>query len=192
MSPAPLSLQTSALVPPLQLAPKPLSAKRLHKRRVLQGFRLQSAPIVELLDEALHRFESQGVSAIVEGVHLSVDSMIELCRRHTSAVPLLVYISNERKHLERFAVRSRHMTLNPIQNKYTKLRLSEFHTEPIRYPDEMMRTVALCTSALVVCCFISTVVAVVSSIALFKFRMVQMFEPFGFSVVGKGIGSVRY
>ena len=76
-----------------------------------------------------------------------------------------------------------------IQNKHTRTKLSEFHTDPVRYPDETMRNVALCVSAFVVCGFICAVIAVVSAIALFKFRLIQKFEPYGMSVVGKGIGS---
>lgn len=34
-------------------------------------------------------------------------------QRHPSAVPFLVHISNEAKHMERFAVRSKVMTLRP-------------------------------------------------------------------------------
>ncbi len=41
-------------------------------------------------------------------------------KRHRFAVPCLVYISNEKKHCERFAIRSRSMTLNPRRNKYVK------------------------------------------------------------------------
>ena len=110
----------SALVPPLRSMDKPPSAKRVHKRRVLQGVRRQSEPVIELLDKILGSFEAQGHSVVVEGVHLSVESMVELCRRHPSAVPILIFISNENKHYERFAVRSPHMALNPAENKYLK------------------------------------------------------------------------
>lgn len=41
-------------------------------------------------------------------------------RKHPSIIPFTIYISNEDKHLERFAVRAKYMTLDPGKNKYVK------------------------------------------------------------------------
>jgi len=41
-------------------------------------------------------------------------------KKHPSIIPFMVYISNEDKHLERFAVRAKYMTLDPTKNKYVK------------------------------------------------------------------------
>lgn len=41
-------------------------------------------------------------------------------KKHPSIVPFMIYISNEDKHLERFAVRAKYMTLDPSKNKYVK------------------------------------------------------------------------
>ena len=41
-------------------------------------------------------------------------------RKHPSIIPFMIYISNEDKHLERFAVRAKYMTLDPGKNKYVK------------------------------------------------------------------------
>lgn len=43
-----------------------------------------------------------------------------LMKKHPSIIPFMVYISNEDKHLERFAVRAKYMTLDPAKNKYVK------------------------------------------------------------------------
>lgn len=43
-----------------------------------------------------------------------------LMKKHPSIVPFMIYISNEEKHLERFAVRAKYMTLDPTKNKYVK------------------------------------------------------------------------
>jgi 2-phosphoglycerate kinase len=43
----------------------------------------------------------------LEGVHLDVALITALLARHTSCIPFLIYISNEAKHRERFAVRLR-------------------------------------------------------------------------------------
>lgn len=43
-----------------------------------------------------------------------------LMKKHPSIVPFMIYITNEDKHLERFAVRAKYMTLDPAKNKYVK------------------------------------------------------------------------
>lgn len=41
-------------------------------------------------------------------------------KKHPSIIPFMVYITNEDKHMERFAVRAKYMTLDPAKNKYVK------------------------------------------------------------------------
>lgn len=98
----------------------PMSAHRLHKRKVLKGYKLQSELVLEKLDRVLTMFERRQQSLVVEGVHLNTDQMAELVKRHPNCVPFVIYISNELKHRERFAVRARHMTIDPQENKYIK------------------------------------------------------------------------
>lgn len=43
-----------------------------------------------------------------------------LMKKHPSIIPFMIYITNEDKHLERFAVRAKYMTLDPAKNKYVK------------------------------------------------------------------------
>lgn len=43
-----------------------------------------------------------------------------LMKKHPSIIPFMIYIANEEKHLERFAVRAKYMTLDPAKNKYVK------------------------------------------------------------------------
>ncbi|KAF0730874.1 hypothetical protein Ae201684_011756 [Aphanomyces euteiches] len=97
-----------------------MSEKRLHKRKVLKGYTLQSDAVLEKLDLVLTMFERRKQSLVVEGVHLNTDQMAELVRRHPNCIPFLIYISNEMKHRERFAVRAKHMTVDPQENKYIK------------------------------------------------------------------------
>ena len=49
-----------------------------------------------------------------------VGLMTSLLSRHPSCIPFLIYISNEAKHRERFAVRSKYMTLEPMGNRYIR------------------------------------------------------------------------
>jgi hypothetical protein len=43
-----------------------------------------------------------------------------LMKKHPSIIPFMLYITNEGKHMERFAVRAKYMTLDPAKNKYIK------------------------------------------------------------------------
>lgn len=46
--------------------------------------------------------------------------MMGLMKKHPSIIPFVIYIASEDKHLERFAVRAKYMTLDPARNKYVK------------------------------------------------------------------------
>ena len=41
-------------------------------------------------------------------------------KQHPTIIPFMIYIANEEKHLERFAIRAKYMTLDPAKNKYVK------------------------------------------------------------------------
>jgi 2-phosphoglycerate kinase len=97
-----------------------MSAARLHKKMVLKGYRMQADLVLEKLDRVLTMFEERKQSLVVEGVHLNTDDLLALVKKHPTCVPFVIYISNENKHRERFAVRARHMTIDPQENKYIK------------------------------------------------------------------------
>jgi hypothetical protein len=56
--------------------------------------------------------------------------------RHSSVIPFLVHISNESKHIERFAVRAKAMTLRPEANRYVA------HIDAIRTIQDYLRAAA--------------------------------------------------
>ena len=70
----------------------------------LQGYKAQATMVVGALDQLVGRCEARRESLVCEGVHLSIKHVIALMQRHPTIVPFLVYISNEAKHRERFAV----------------------------------------------------------------------------------------
>lgn len=45
---------------------------------------------------------------------------MKLMKKHPSIIPFMVYIAKESKHMQRFAVRAKMMTLDPAKNKYVK------------------------------------------------------------------------
>ncbi|EOA12964.1 hypothetical protein CARUB_v10025948mg [Capsella rubella] len=90
------------------------------KQMAVEGFKAQSEMVIDNLDRLITAWEERKESVVVEGVHLSLNFVMGLMKKHPSIVPFMVYIANEEKHLERFAVRAKYMTLDPEKNKYVK------------------------------------------------------------------------
>ncbi|KAI7990723.1 hypothetical protein LOK49_LG12G01805 [Camellia lanceoleosa] len=83
-------------------------------------FKAQSEMVIDSLDRLITAWEERKESVVVEGVHLSLNFVMGLMKKHPSIIPFMIYITNEDKHLERFAVRAKYMTLDPAKNKYVK------------------------------------------------------------------------
>ncbi|PKA62738.1 2-phosphoglycerate kinase [Apostasia shenzhenica] len=90
------------------------------RQMAIEGFKAQSEMVIDSLDRLITAWEGRKQSVIVEGVHLSLNFVMGLMKKHPSIIPFMVYISNEEKHKERFAVRAKYMTLDPSKNKYVK------------------------------------------------------------------------
>ncbi|XWS74324.1 hypothetical protein CRYUN_Cryun02cG0205100 [Craigia yunnanensis] len=90
------------------------------KRMAVEGFKAQSEMVIDSLDRLITAWEERKESVVVEGVHLSLNFVMGLMKKHPSIIPFMIYITNEDKHLERFAVRAKYMTLDPAKNKYVK------------------------------------------------------------------------
>ncbi|XP_047318631.1 P-loop NTPase domain-containing protein LPA1 homolog 2-like [Impatiens glandulifera] len=100
----------------------PISSSELisPKQMAIEGYKAQSEMVIDSLDRLITRWEERKESVIVEGVHLSLNFVMGLMKKHPSIVPFMIYITNEDKHMERFAVRAKYMTLDPAKNKYVK------------------------------------------------------------------------
>jgi len=123
------------------------------KQMAIEGFKAQSEMVIDSLDRLITAWEERKESVVVEGVHLSLnfvvnkfhqitglsaeflsffvygkkyffqfysDMQMGLMKKHPSILPFMIYITNEDKHMERFAVRAKYMTLDPAKNKYVK------------------------------------------------------------------------
>lgn len=90
------------------------------REMAVEGYKAQSEMVIDSLDRLITAWEDRKESVVVEGVHLSLNFVMGLMKKHPSVVPFMVYIANEEKHLERFAVRAKYMTLDPAKNKYVK------------------------------------------------------------------------
>ena len=75
---------------------------------------------MESLDRLISSCAARHESLVCEGVHLSLNFVVQLMRRHPTIVPFLIYISNEDKHKERFAV-STNLSENQCCEKKRKL-----------------------------------------------------------------------
>lgn len=90
------------------------------KQMAIEGYKAQCEMVIDSLDRLITAWEGRKESVVVEGVHLSLNFVMGLMRKHPSIIPFMIYISNEGKHTERFAVRAKYMTLDPTKNKYVK------------------------------------------------------------------------
>uniref|UniRef100_A0A1D1XWC6 Uncharacterized protein DDB_G0273453/DDB_G0273565 n=1 Tax=Anthurium amnicola TaxID=1678845 RepID=A0A1D1XWC6_9ARAE len=90
------------------------------KQMAIEGFKAQSEMVIDSLDRLITAWEDRKESVVVEGVHLSLNFVMGLMKKHPSIIPFMIYITNEDKHMERFAVRAKYMALDPAKNKYVK------------------------------------------------------------------------
>ncbi|XP_024368091.1 P-loop NTPase domain-containing protein LPA1 homolog 1 [Physcomitrium patens] len=90
------------------------------KVMAIEGYKAQSEMVVDSVDRLITSWESRKESVVVEGVHLSINFVMKLMKKHPSIIPFMVYIAKEEKHMQRFAVRAKQMTTDPTKNKYVK------------------------------------------------------------------------
>ncbi|EKX37457.1 hypothetical protein GUITHDRAFT_58146, partial [Guillardia theta CCMP2712] len=90
------------------------------KDLVLRGYSEQSRLVFDRLESVIAVYEARREPLIVEGVHLTMENIAALMEKHPSCIPFLIYISNDVKHRERFAVRAKYMALDSRSNRYIK------------------------------------------------------------------------
>ena len=73
--------------------------------------------VQEKLESVIENYVKKKQSLIIEGVHLTPDFMLRMYKKFPYIFPFTVtflhkiIMANEKKHMERFAVRSKYMTL---------------------------------------------------------------------------------
>ncbi len=67
-------------------------ARRLRPATTVKGYKAQSALVMAQLERLLSGVEARGESAIVEGVHLSLNLVMPLVEKHPSMLPFLITI----------------------------------------------------------------------------------------------------
>jgi 2-phosphoglycerate kinase len=95
-------------------------SKLTGKELVLEGYYQQSRAVTDYLDKFIEKTVHRKTSLIVEGVHLTSQYVLSCMERFPNILPFFIFISNEVKHRERFAVRAKYMTLDKQTNKYVQ------------------------------------------------------------------------
>lgn len=72
------------------------------------------------LEHVMANFDQKMDSMIIEGVHLTPLFMMKVMKKYKRVLPFAICIKKESKHKERFAVRSKYMTLDSRLNKYVE------------------------------------------------------------------------
>ena len=90
------------------------------KKKILKGYLKQSNLVNHHLIHVIDKLIQRRESVVVEGVHLTEEVIKSLMDKYKYTLPFIVYISKAEKHKERFAVRSKLMTLDPKYNKYVE------------------------------------------------------------------------
>ncbi|KAG2389516.1 hypothetical protein C9374_014076 [Naegleria lovaniensis] len=100
---------------------KALKDKLTPDELTVEGFRRQCKLVIEQLEKIIEQSIERNEGLVVEGVHLLTDFIVDLMKKYpTCILPYIIYISNQQKHKERFAIRAKYMTLEPRNNKYVK------------------------------------------------------------------------
>lgn len=89
-------------------------------KKCLKGYKIQCGLVQERLERIIENYNDKNESIIIEGVHLTPDFMMKMVKKYKNCLPFEIYIANESKHMERFSVRSKYMTLDKKTNKYVE------------------------------------------------------------------------
>lgn len=92
-----------------------------HDKELLGNYENQSSALSSSIKALISRhFNERKESIILEGVHLSPELCKDLLESYKNCFPFIVFVGKSSKHAERFAIRSKYMTLEPNKNKYMK------------------------------------------------------------------------
>jgi len=89
-------------------------------KKVIKGYRAQSETVLKELANVVDKIIERRESVVIEGVHVNVNFIENMMKKYKYTIPFFVYISKSDKHKERFAVRSKKMTVDPKFNKYVE------------------------------------------------------------------------
>lgn len=74
--------------------------------RVLYGYRAQASQVSVGVEAIVERGLKEGTNLVIEGVHLAPEILLHLYQDHPNVCSLVVYLSDEDMHRDRFEVRA--------------------------------------------------------------------------------------
>jgi len=88
------------------------------KEKTIKGFKIQCKYIYPHLMKIIDDLIAQNENIVIEGVHLTVDFLMIVMAKYPFCIPFVICIKDKERHKDRFAVRSKRMTLDPRFNRY--------------------------------------------------------------------------
>lgn len=76
------------------------------EERVVYGYRTQASQVSVGVEAIVDRGIKEGNNLVIEGVHLSPETLLERYRNHPNVCSLVVYLSDEQAHRDRFHLRA--------------------------------------------------------------------------------------
>jgi 2-phosphoglycerate kinase len=89
-----------------QIKPEDIRVPVAEEERVLFGYRAQASQVSVGVEAIVERGIKEGTNLIIEGVHLAPEIILNRYRDHPNVCPLIVYLSDEAAHRDRFYVRA--------------------------------------------------------------------------------------
>ncbi|KAL4486031.1 hypothetical protein ABPG72_003965 [Tetrahymena utriculariae] len=87
-------------------------------KKTIQGYKIQCKLVQQKLENVIMQYAKKNEPMIIEGVHLTPRFMFSMMKKYPYVIPFTICIEKESKHRQRFAVRSKYMTLDKKKNKY--------------------------------------------------------------------------
>ncbi len=105
--------------------------------RVVYGYRTQASQVSVGVEAIVDRGIKEGNNLVIEGVHLSPEIILNHYRDHPNVCPLVVYLSDQKAHRDRFHLRSLGTSMRRPAEEYIA------HFDEIRQVHDHIRDTAV-------------------------------------------------
>lgn len=88
------------------ISPEDIRVPVAEEERVLYGYRTQASQVSVGVEAIVERGLKEGTNLVVEGVHLAPDILLNRYQDHPNVCSMVVYLSDEDMHRDRFQIRA--------------------------------------------------------------------------------------
>ncbi len=88
------------------IKPEDIRVPVAEEERVLYGYRAQASQVSVGVEAIVERGLKEGTNLVIEGVHLAPEILLHRYQEHPNVCSLVVYLSDEEMHRDRFQVRA--------------------------------------------------------------------------------------